>query len=245
MTVAVEARLLKKSFDHGETQVLKGVHLDVFQGECLMLVGPSGSGKTTLLSILGCVLRPDSGTVSLFGNQVSDLSERELPAVRRANIGFAFQGHNLIASLTAEENVVFQLNMRGIGGAKALFAARDLLERVGLTAHRDTMPKALSGGQRQRVAVARALAGKPPIVLADEPTASLDIESGRQVMELFKSLSKESDATLIIVTHDARIFDYADRIEHLENGKMVRNEDASISSFMPTKFWTVPEEPAS
>ena len=231
------ARGLSKSYDATKALVLKGVSLDIFAGECVMLVGPSGSGKTTLLSILGCVLRPDEGTLKLFDEDVTGLTEAELPRIRRALIGFAFQGHNLIASLSAEENVVFQLHMRGVGGVRAVNRARELLDRVGLTEWRDALPQELSGGQRQRVAVARALAGSPRLVLADEPTASLDLESGLQVMDLFKSLAAEQGGTLVIVTHDARIFKYADRIEHLEDGLIVRNEDASIPAIRISNFW--------
>ncbi len=237
MSLAVVARQLTKSYEASKSRVLKGVSVDVFEGECIMLVGPSGSGKTTLLSILGCVLRPDSGTIKLFGEDVSALSEDELPRVRRALIGFAFQGHNLIASLSAEENVIFQLQMRGIGGPKAIYQARELLDRVGLTPWRDSLPNELSGGQRQRVAVARALAGSPRLVFADEPTASLDLESGLQVMELLKQLASERGVTLFVVTHDARIFQYADRVEHLENGIIVRNEEASIPVIRVRHFW--------
>jgi putative ABC transport system ATP-binding protein len=235
MSLAVVARKLVKAYD--STPVLKSVSVDVFEGECIMLVGPSGSGKTTLLSIIGCVLRPDSGTMKLFGEEITTLDEAELPRVRRARIGFCFQGHNLIASLTAEENVAFQLHMRGIGGAEAVRQARELLDQVGLSHRFDHLSRELSGGQRQRVAVARALAGSPRLVLADEPTASLDKESGLQVMAMFKNLAKERGVTLIVVTHDSRIFQYADRIEHLENGMIVTNEESSIPVVRVAHFW--------
>jgi putative ABC transport system ATP-binding protein len=237
--LAIEAGRLVKTYPGAKQPVLGGVSLDIFEGECVMLVGPSGSGKTTLLSILGCVLRPDSGTLRLFGRDITGLTEADLPRIRRGLIGFVFQGHNLISSLTAEENVLFQLNMRGVGGPAAIDRSRTLLSDVGLGLWRDVLPENLSGGQRQRVAVARALAGAPRLVLADEPTASLDLDTGRQVMSLFKGLARERGVTLVIVTHDARIFDYADRIEHLEDGRIVRNEDASIPSIRisTAKFW--------
>jgi putative ABC transport system ATP-binding protein len=235
MSLAVVARRLVKAYD--TTVVLKEVSVDIFEGECIMLVGPSGSGKTTLLSIIGCVLRPDSGTIRMFGEDITALDESELPRLRRARIGFVFQGHNLIASLTALENVVFQLQMRGIGGAEGERQARELLERVGLSHRLNNMPREMSGGQRQRVAVARALAGSPRLVLADEPTASLDKESGLQVMQLFTNLAKERGVTLVVVTHDSRIFQYADRIEHLENGMIVPNEESSIPVVRVAHFW--------
>jgi putative ABC transport system ATP-binding protein len=236
-SLAVQAGRITKSYEATKSPVLKGVSLDILEGECVMLVGPSGSGKTTLLSILGCVLRPDSGTLKLFGEDITNLTEADMPRIRRSYIGFVFQGHNLIASLSAEENVVFQLRMRGVRGQQAIDMARKLLEEVGLGPFCNALPHELSGGQRQRVAVARALAGPPSIVLADEPTASLDLEAGRQVMTLFKALARDRGVTLVIVTHDARIFDYADRIEHLEDGLIVRNEDASIPNIRISKFW--------
>lgn len=237
MTPAIAIRRITKTFDASATPVLKGINLDVSAGECVMLVGPSGSGKTTLLSVLGCVLRPTSGTYELFGREMSQQSEGEMSLVRRAVFGFIFQGHNLISSMTAEENVLFQLHMRGIAGASARLQARTLLSRLGLEAKRDELPKALSGGERQRVAVARALAGNPRLVLADEPTASLDLENGLRVMEELKALAIERRHTVIVVTHDARIFKFADRIEHLENGQLIRNEEASIPSIRISNFW--------
>jgi putative ABC transport system ATP-binding protein len=235
--IAVSARGITKSFGEGGALALKGVHVDVAQGECVMLVGPSGSGKTTLLSILGCVLRPTAGSYRLFGEEMSNWPEGDLPRVRRALIGFIFQGHNLIASMTALENVLFQLQMRGIDGKRAIAEAKRLLECVGLGEKFDNLPSQLSGGQRQRVAVARALAGEPPLILADEPTASLDLESGLAVMRLLKEVSGRGAHTLVIVTHDSRIFKFADRIEHLEDGLMVRKEEASIPDIRIAGFW--------
>ncbi|HVY44824.1 MAG TPA: ABC transporter ATP-binding protein, partial [Minicystis sp.] len=183
---AVEARGLKKTFGKGALAVpaLRGVDFAVDPGEFVMLAGPSGSGKTTLLSLLGCVLKPTEGTIRLFDEVVSDKPEAELPRVRTAYIGFIFQGHNLIASLTAAENVVLQLELRGVPRDEAEGVARDVLVRVGLGDKLDKKPGDLSGGQRQRVAIARAVAGAPPLVLADEPTAALDAENGRLVTEM-------------------------------------------------------------
>ena len=226
--IVAEAHRITKAFGDSVAPALKEVSFEVFKGECIMLVGPSGSGKTTLLSILGCVLRPTSGTLRLFDRQIEECPETELPLVRRAHIGFIFQGHNLIQSMTAAENVMFQLNMRGLEGAAARYEVDLLFERVGLTHKRGCLPKELSGGERQRVAVVRALAGSPPLILADEPTASLDLDSGLAVMTLLQEMSTERETTVVVVTHDARIFRFANRIEHLENGQLIRNDEASI-----------------
>jgi putative ABC transport system ATP-binding protein len=221
--LAIDARGVQKSYGTGAlaTPVLRGIDFSVDRGEVVMLAGPSGSGKTTLLSLFGCVLSPTAGTIALFGDTVSGLAESELPAVRLAYIGFVFQGHNLVASMSATENVVFQLELRGWSAKDATREAHRLLERVGLADRRDHLPGELSGGQRQRVAIARAIAGSPPLVLADEPTASLDAESGLGVMNILRALAREQQTTAVIVTHDARIFHFADRVEHIEDGRMV------------------------
>jgi putative ABC transport system ATP-binding protein len=217
---AIEARGVRKVFGKGSLafEALKGVDFQVGYGEFVMLEGPSGSGKTTLLSILGCVLSPTAGLVHLCEERVSDLREGELPRIRTEYIGFIFQGHNLIASLTAEENVALQLELRGVARSAALTEARALLDEVGLGDRRTRKPSELSGGQRQRVAIARALAGKPPVVLADEPTAALDAENGRLVTEILRKLARERGHTVVVVTHDNRIFHLADRIVHIEDG---------------------------
>jgi putative ABC transport system ATP-binding protein len=217
---AIDARQVRKVFGKGPLafEALKGVDFRVGHGEFLMLEGPSGSGKTTLLSILGCVLSPTAGEVHLCDERVSDLREAELPRVRTQYIGFIFQGHNLIASLTAEENVALQLELRGVGPDAARAEAQALLDEVGLGDKRGRKPMELSGGQRQRVAIARALAGKPPVVLADEPTAALDAENGRLVTEILRDLCRQRGHTVVVVTHDSRIFHFADRIVHIEDG---------------------------
>ncbi len=227
--LAVEARGVTKTFGAGALAhtALKGVDLSVRRGEFLMLVGPSGSGKTTLLSTLGCVLTPTSGELSLFGEVVSKRPESEMPRLRLAYIGFVFQAHNLIASLTALDNVAFQLELRGQSRKAALLEARELLERVGLGAKLHQRPRELSGGQRQRVAIARAIAGAPPLILADEPTASLDAESGLMVTEMMRELARERGHTVVIVTHDSRIFPLADRIVHIEDGLITQERIAS------------------
>jgi putative ABC transport system ATP-binding protein len=220
--LAVDARGITKVFGSGALafQALRGVDFQVRTGELVMLVGPSGSGKTTLLSILGCVLSATEGELSLFGLSVTGARDGDLPALRRALIGFVFQGHNLISSATAFDNVKMVLELRGTSGRAARREAEQLLDRVGLADKRWNLPAELSGGQRQRVAIARALAGAPPLVLADEPTAALDAVSGHQVTQLLVELSRERGTTVVVVTHDNRIFDLADRIVHIEDGRI-------------------------
>ena len=222
---AVRVRDLTKMYGSGATTVfaLKGVDLDIHRGEVLMLLGPSGSGKTTLLSIIGCILTPTSGSVRIHGLETVGLTSKELPQVRLENIGFIFQGFNLFPALSARENVEIVLDLKGRRGATSLHRAVDLLERVGLGDKLNAWPEELSGGQKQRVAIARALAGDPKIVLADEPTAALDSHSGRKVMEMLHELAHEQGRAVVVVTHDSRAFDYADRIVFIEDGQ-VREE---------------------
>ncbi|MCB9560848.1 MAG: ABC transporter ATP-binding protein [Kofleriaceae bacterium] len=222
-TPAIRARGVTKVYGDGALafHALRGVDLDVAEGELVMLVGPSGSGKTTLLSILGCVMAATAGEVALFGLPISGRAERELPQLRRALIGFVFQGHNLIAALSARDNVRAVLELRGVPHRRAGRDAAALLEQVGLGDKLGSRPAELSGGQRQRVAIARALAGAPPLVLADEPTAALDAATGHQVTQLLVELCRERGTTIVVVTHDNRIFDLADRIVRLEDGRLV------------------------
>lgn len=199
----------------------------VHRGEIVMLVGPSGSGKTTLLSMIGCVLRPTSGQVSLFGTDTASRSESELPTIRRALIGFVFQGHNLISSLSVRENVQLVLETRGVTRRIARRETEAVLARVGLSDKLDLYPMQLSGGQRQRVAIARAVAGDPPLLLADEPTAALDAQAGLAVTELLAELARERGSTVVIVTHDSRIFGFGDRIVSIADGRLVPEEKAA------------------
>jgi putative ABC transport system ATP-binding protein len=225
---AIDVRGVTKVFGKGANafHALRGVDLHVDPGELVMIVGPSGSGKTTLLSIMGCVLSPTAGTVELFGERVSQRREADLPALRLSYIGFVFQGHNLIASLTATENVAFPLQMRGVSVREAEREAHELLERVGMGSKRDVRPSDMSGGQRQRVAIARAVAGSPPLILADEPTASLDAHTGVVVSDLLRELAVERGHTVVVVTHDNRIFHLADRVVHIEDGQIQEREAA-------------------
>lgn len=231
MKAVIETSGITKTFGEGDqvVKILDGISFFALRGEFVMLVGPSGSGKTTFLSILGCVLKPSSGSIKLFDHEISQIPESRLPAIRRNLIGFIFQGSNLISSLTAEENILLQLSMRGVPLAQARAEAATLLERVGLSKQKDRKPSELSGGQRQRIAIARAVAGNPPIICADEPTASLDQDSGIGVTRLLREMASERNHTVIAVTHDPRIFQFADRIEHLENGRIMRSAEASMS----------------
>ncbi len=199
-------------------RVLKSIDLEVRSGTVQFLMGPSGSGKTTLLSILAGLLTPTKGHVHLLGQDITRLSRRQLSRFRLENIGFIFQGFNLFPALNTVENVEVSLGLKGIKGAKARRLAMELLEQVGLAHKAQQRPGDLSGGQKQRVAIARALAGNPPLIMADEPTAALDAESGLAVAELLHGLAKEHGRTVLVVTHDPRIAHFADRIVHLENG---------------------------
>ncbi|MGV3619382.1 MAG: ABC transporter ATP-binding protein [Archangium sp.] len=223
---AVQLRGITKTYGEGALafRALKGIDLTIPRGEFMMLVGPSGSGKTTLLSILGCVLTPTDGEAYLFGEPVHGRRERELPDLRLSYIGFIFQGHNLLPALTVEDNVAFPLELRGYTRKAALAEAREVLSAVGLADKLKRGPEELSGGQRQRVAVARAVAGRPPLILADEPTAALDADTGQQVTQLLKQLSSERGHTVVVVTHDNRIFHYADRTVHIEDGALTSEE---------------------
>jgi putative ABC transport system ATP-binding protein len=225
---AVSVRDITKTYAQGEAamRALDQVDLDVSRGELVLLMGPSGSGKTTLLSIVGCILRPTAGTIRLLGQDVTNLHERDLPRVRLERIGFVFQGFNLFPTLTAQANVALALDLKGVSRRDAARRAAELLDQVGLEAKRDEYPSDLSGGQKQRVAIARAIAGDPPIVLADEPTAALDTQSGHTVMALLRRLAHERDRSVVIVTHDSRMLGYADRIVRLEDGRIVDDDEA-------------------
>lgn len=226
MALAVEMRGVSKIYGVGDAEVraLVGVDLMVHHGEVLFLMGPSGSGKTTLLSIMGCILRPSSGSVRIAGEEVARLSEREMPRIRLERIGFIFQGFNLFPALTVQENIELALDLKGIRGREARRRSGDLLARVGLSDKATQWPANLSGGQKQRVAIARALAGEPGIILADEPTASLDGTTGRAILDLLRELAHEKGRAIVIVTHDSRALAYADRMVTIEDGRILREE---------------------
>jgi putative ABC transport system ATP-binding protein len=196
------------------------VGLSVIEGETVFLVGPSGSGKTTLLSILGCILTPDQGSVEVLGHDITSMSREDIGRFRLDNLGYIFQTFNLFPTLSALDNVQMSLAIRGADRPSARRRAAELLDLVGLSHRLRTKPTRLSTGECQRVAIARALAGDPSVLLADEPTASLDAENGQAVMEMLSGLARESGMTLVIVTHDNRIVPFADRILRLEDGHL-------------------------
>jgi len=218
----IQVRDLVKTYGHGSAAVhaLSGVDLDVSAGEVLMLMGPSGSGKTTLLSAMGCILQATSGSVKINGLEIVGLPENKLPRIRLEHFGFIFQGFNLFPALTAQENVEINLKLKGIRGTAAKGQAADLLARVGLADKLKSYPADLSGGQKQRIAIARALAGDPPIILADEPTAALDSHSGLTVMDILTGLARERGRAVVVGTHDSRVLGYADRIVHIADGRV-------------------------
>lgn len=201
-------------------QALYDVNLMIQKGAIHLLMGPSGSGKTTLLSILAGLLTPSAGTVKLLGEEITQLSSAKLAEFRLHHIGFIFQGFNLFPALTALENVEVAFNLKGIRGESARRGSMDLLEQVGLGDRVHHRPQDLSGGQKQRVAIARALVDNPALIMADEPTAALDSQNGHAVIELLRTLAKENDRTVLIVTHDPRIVDVADEVTYLEDGKI-------------------------
>ncbi len=225
MQPAIAVRQLTKTYAEGSagTLALRGVDLDVHAGELLMLMGPSGSGKTTLLSIMGCILTASSGTIRIAGIEVTSMREKELPAIRLQHIGFVFQGFNLFPTLNAGENVELMLDLKGVSAGVAKKLAHELLDQVGLGAKYGSFPSDLSGGQKQRVAIARALAGDPGIILADEPTAALDSHTGRNVMEMLTELAHKRGRAVVIVTHDSRVLDFADRIVKIEDGAIAES----------------------
>ncbi len=201
-------------------QILFDINLTLNSGEVIILKGPSGSGKTTLLTLMGGLRSAQSGSLKVFGEELVGAKKKKLVQTRR-NIGYIFQAHNLLASLTAKQNVQMSLELHdGIKSVDIEQRAIALLEAVGLGEHIDYHPQNLSGGQKQRVAIARALVSHPKMVLADEPTAALDSKSGRDVVELMQHLAREQGCTILIVTHDNRILDVADRIIELEDGRI-------------------------
>jgi putative ABC transport system ATP-binding protein len=219
---ALVARDIHKSFRTGRrsSPILQGISLEVRRGETVFLVGPSGSGKTTLLSVLGCLLTPDQGVVQVLGQEVARLSPPQLTAFRRQYLSFIFQTFNLFPTLSVLDNIRLALSMRGESLKAATPRARCLLDQVGLGHRLHRRPAQLSTGESQRVAVARALAMNPQILFADEPTAALDAENGQVILCLLRQLVHSRGATLVVVTHDDRIFGYADRLLRLEDGRI-------------------------
>lgn len=226
---AIVAQNLQMTYQAGEQkfQALKGIDLEILSGDIELLMGPSGSGKTTLLSILGGILTPTVGKVSLLGQEITGLSRSKLSQFRLQKIGFIFQGFNLFPALSAAENVEAALNLKGVRGKVAREESRRLLDQVGLADKERNLPRDLSGGQKQRVAIARALAANPRLIFADEPTAALDSQRGRAIIELLRKLAKEEGCTVLMVSHDPRIIDVADRVVYLEDGMITPALDST------------------
>lgn len=218
----LETHTVNKTYGSGPAQVvaLQSASVTLAQDEVLLIMGPSGSGKTTLLSIMGCILRPTSGDVVVHGRNISACDERELANIRRRYFGFVFQAFNLFRSLTAQENVEVVLRMKGRSKQRVQAEAADLLERVGLARRAHAYPRDLSGGEKQRTAIARALAGDPPIILADEPTANLDSRTGREILQLLRGHAKDLHKAVAIVSHDPKVEEVAHRVIYLEDGRL-------------------------
>ncbi len=211
---------LTKDYGTGSSVVhaLRGIDLKIPAGELTLLVGPSGCGKTTLISILAGTLDAEGGEVSVLGTDLQHLSRREKTAFRRKNVGFAFQHLNLLPALTAAENVAVPLAINGMSRADGVLRAMEVLERIGLAERANAYPNQLSGGQQQRVAIARAIIHHPRLLVCDEPTSAVDAKTGHAVMELIKEVAVQQDRVVIVVTHDHRVFEFADRIVTLEDG---------------------------
>ncbi|MCB1115158.1 MAG: ABC transporter ATP-binding protein [Chlamydiia bacterium] len=220
--IAVLCKDIRKSFGEGDLrfEVLHGIDLEVKKGELLMLVGPSGSGKTTLISILAGILSHDSGTCSLFNHNIDELSDTERTTFRGKNIGYVFQAFNLIPMLTTAENVSIPLLLNHADRSEAMEHAQKRLAQFGLDNKHEAYPKQLSGGEQQRVAIARAVIHNPRLIVCDEPTSALDHENGMHVLKHLREIVDQEKRALIVVTHDASIFDFADRIIHLDNGNI-------------------------
>lgn len=233
--IAVRCRGLTKTYGSGEGSVmaLRGVDLDVHRAELLMLVGPSGCGKTTLISIITAILDQDEGRCEVLGHDVHGMAERERARFRGEAIGFVFQAFNLLPALSALENVSVPLLINGIRRPEAEERARVVLEAVGLGARVDTLPSKLSGGQQQRVAIGRALVHNPQLIICDEPTSNLDTEAGHDMMDILRDVARAPDRALIVVTHDNRILDFADRIARMEDGRVVELSERHAPGVSP------------
>ena len=220
--VAIACRGVTKHYGEGAAKVvaLRGVDLDVRAGELMMLVGPSGCGKTTLISVIAGILDQDEGDCRVFGRDFRHMPSREKTRYRGRTVGFVFQAFNLLPTLGAAENAAVPLLINGVRRSAALARAKDLLARVGLGDRAHSLPSQLSGGQQQRVAIARALVHEPKLIVCDEPTSALDADTGHRVMELLRDVALQQGRSLIVVTHDARIFEFADRIAKMNDGRV-------------------------
>jgi putative ABC transport system ATP-binding protein len=220
---AIHCRGLIKTYGVGDAQVqaLRGVDLDVCLGDLLMLVGPSGCGKTTLISIFAGILDQDEGECFVLGRDFQQMTQDERAHFRGTSIGFVFQNFNLLPSLTVAENVALPLLINGMARKAAVSRARAILESVGLERRADAVATQLSGGQKQRVAIARALIHEPKLIICDEPTSNLDHAAGHQVMNILRQVARASERAVLVVTHDSRIFEFADRIAHMDDGTII------------------------
>jgi len=230
--VAVRIRSVAKHFGAGDQRVLalRGVDWDVYKGQMSLIVGPSGCGKTTLLSVIAGILNPDEGEVTIFGQRITALRDREKTQFRARSIGFVFQEYNLLPALTAAENASIPLVIAGWRKSKAVERAAQVLDSLGMGKRTHSLPKQLSGGQQQRVAIARALVHDPGLLVCDEPTAALDHETGLTVMELLRQAAVRPDRAVVVVTHDNRVFHFGDRIARMDDGRIVEIQDRTISS---------------
>ncbi len=219
--VTLRVSHVSKRYGSGTTEVVavRDVSLEVARGEIVLIMGPSGSGKTTLLSMLGALLKPSAGEIALNGQVLTALDEQQLPEIRRTLFGFIFQDFNLLSALTALDNVALVAELAGVSRIEARRKAETLLNSLGLDARLRFLPEQLSGGEKQRVAIARALVNDPALILADEPTANLDSRIGHEIMRLLRGIAKEQGRSIVIVSHDARIKDIADRVLWLEDGE--------------------------
>lgn len=233
----IEANGIRKTLGKGvgEVQAVRGIDLTLRRGELALLMGPSGSGKTTLLLILGCMLAPSSGHVTVCGVSTSDANKEQLASIRREHIGFVFQSYHLFPTLTAAQNVQLALDIRGEHGGQAASKARDALKLVGLEKKADALPAELSGGEQQRVAIGRAFVANPSIILADEPTSALDSDNGRTIMRILADAAHERQRAVLVVTHDPRVVPFADRVIEIEDGLLVPNEAGTFRRLRMSK----------
>jgi putative ABC transport system ATP-binding protein len=223
MAIALKASGITKDFPVGDdsVRVLFDIHVEIRLGELTMLVGPSGCGKTTLISILSGILSVTSGDVEVMGQHLTRLSDREKVLLRRRRIGFVFQQFNLLPALTAAENAAIPLLADGVGHDQATGQARRILEEIGMKGQTEKLPRQLSGGQQQRIAIARSLVHDPKLIICDEPTASLDAKTGKGVLEILRAIANDKQRAVLIVTHDPRIYHFADRILEMSDGRII------------------------
>jgi putative ABC transport system ATP-binding protein len=232
MEAGVQLSNINKDFPVGDRdiRVLHDINADIRMGELTMIVGPSGCGKTTLISILSGILSTTTGEIDLMGTALTKISDTKKVLFRRKNIGFIFQQYNLLPALTAAENASMALSAAGVPEKEALARARKILEEIGMEGQTEKLPRQLSGGQQQRVAIARALAHNPKLIVCDEPTAALDAKTGQQVMEILRNVANDKNRAVLIVTHDNRIYHFADRILEMSDGRI-------IGDYKPDEFF--------